>query len=496
MTSIIGEGLQPDNEFIGSYFNNTHESLRLVAYTIEDLPGMTSGRNLFALGSFRDANFGAISVDLISQIDEMFRSDTVPADFLGIDSVVMILIYANVYPFQEVSQDLHPFTISIGELVDPVLIGPLTLARTYFSDDFRAQKNGGGTIVSNLEVRPNLRDTLTTFDTILNNDTIVRIDTIRSHVPMLRIPIYTSNNPNINGRDFGDRLLRTSAKLLPQSSDTSASFLSEIPGLYIQTHPEQVDGRGNIVNFDFTGNIATPQIRVYYRHTRTISDTLGTRDTIISRTKLYSIGFWGGMTYNYINIDRSTQSGDLANQINGTDTALGQNMVFLQSFFGSLARVEMPDIHRLSELAFTIDSVTGDTIPMRMVINQASLVLHPSSNGRFTPTASFGLGILTDTVINDTIMNIDRNIWRSQNIRDHQLTIGGVHDTRRNEYRIILTRHIQNLLLDPDVENPPLTIFPSNRLFFPDITSIYGPGLPVGDNRRMRLEIVYTLLPK
>ncbi|MCL2416743.1 MAG: DUF4270 domain-containing protein [Bacteroidales bacterium] len=510
LTSMIGSDLQPENEFIGAHFNSWDASLRLVAYTIEDLPGITSGGNFFALGSFKDATFGTISVDLISQIDEMFRWDTVPnpADIVGIDSVVMILIYADVYPFQEVGEEVHPFTVSIGELAEPQLIDAWTLDRTYFSNDYRAQIGGGGTIVSGLEVRPNLRDSINIYATVRNHndteDSIIRNhddtgDSIRErrHVPTLRIPIYTANNPNIMGRDFGERLLETSARLLPQSQsiDSGASFLSEIPGLYIRTHPELVEGRGNIVTFDFTGNIIVPQIQVHYRYIRRRDNA---PDTVVSRVKLYSIDFWNSMTYNFINIDRSTASSpDLRDQL--VDSTLGQNMVFLQSFFGSLVRVEMPDIRDFANnLAF--DSVGN---PMRMVINQASLVLTPSSNGRFTPAASFGIGVWTDTTIQDTVMHInqppiDRDLRIHQNIRDHSLAVGGGHDTRggRNEYRIFLTRHIQNLLLDPDAENASLTIFPNNRHLFPNITSIYGPGLPLDDNRRMRLEIVYTLIPK
>ncbi|MCL2414570.1 MAG: DUF4270 domain-containing protein [Bacteroidales bacterium] len=520
LTSEIGSGLQPDNEFIGAHFNNTHESLRLTAYTIKDLPGMTSGRSFFALGSFKNAAFGTISVDLISQIDEMFRWDTVRGDFLGIDSVVMILVYAGVYPPQAEGAELDPFTISIGELAEPVLIDTLTLLRTYFSNDSRGQKNGGGTIVSNLEVRPNLRDSIPIFATVRNHDntadSIIRNhdntgDSILEmrHVATLRIPMYPNITGGIGGREFGERLLRTSADLVQTDSNTTASFVSKINGLYIQTHPEQVEGRGNIINFDFTGANIAPQIQVHYRRMTTVTDVVDgvsiTRDTIVPRIKLYSFGFWSGMTYNYINIDRSTQSDDLANQINGTDTALGQNMVFLQSFFGSLARIEMPDIHRLLELELVFDTIFDgnavsriDTTRKRMVINQASLVLYPSANGRFTPTPSLNVGIFTDTIVKEPLTEIERLVWQQQSIRDHGVTIGGVHNTRggRNEYRIILTRHIQNLLLDPDAANPPLTIFPANRLFLPDITSIYGPGLPVDDNRRMRLEIVYTLLSR
>jgi len=487
LTSEIGSGLQPDGEFIGAYFNNTHESLRLIAYTIPDLPGMTSGGSFFALGSFNDPNFGTVSVDLITQIDEMFRWDTV-RNIYAIDSVTILFTYLNVYPFQATDDELDPIIISIGELNEATLIDPFTLARTYFSNE---QPRGGfvdGSIVSGLTVRPNLRDSVTTFDTIMNADTITRIDTITLRVPTLRIPLYgTHDKPNNpGGYEFGRRLLETSMRHLPRSDLSEPSFLGEIPGLYFRTHPETMPGRGNIVNFDFTNNVIAPQIRVYYRFVA--GQKSDGSDSIVSTSKLYAAGFWDGMTYNYVHFDRPAGFEERFG-----DPIAGRDRLFLQSFFGTLVRVEMPDIRRFQE-------ITGDT--MHMVINQASLVLNPAPNGdrRFTPITSLGIGILTDTLINDTIMQADRRFWQSQPLRDHGLAVGGSLDTRRDEYRIILTRHIQHLLTDPEAENHTLTILPTNRFLFPDISMILGPPeCPSEDpaaNRRMRLEIVYSLIPK
>ena len=501
LTSEIGSELQPDDEFIGAHFNNTHESLRLVAYTIEDLPGMTSGRTFFALGSFNDPNFGTVSIDLITQIDEMFRWDTVQ-NIYAIDSVTILFTYLNVYPLQAVDiqpAEGHsdPITISIGELREPTLIDPLTLARAYFSNE---QPRGGffdGSVVSGHTAQPNLRDSVTTFDTIMNADTITRIDTITLRVPTLRIPLHgTHDKPNNpGGYNLARRLLEISMRHLPRSAADEPSFLGEIPGLYFRSHPETSPGRGNIVNFDFTNNVIAPQIRVYYRFTGRNHDD--SADSIRATSKLYSVGFWDAMTYNYVRFDRPAGFEDKFE-----DPIAGRDRLFLQAFFGTLVRVEMPDIRRLSELA--VDKETGE--PMRMGINQASLVLNPSPNGdrRFAPIPSLGIGILIDTIIHDNVMNVDRPVRMSQGLRDHGIGIGGGFVERRNEYRIMLTRHIQHLLLDPDAVNHPLTIFPANRLLFPDISAVYGPpesptefyGIPIGDIHRMRLEVVYSLLPK
>ena len=471
-----------------------------MAYTIADLPGITSGRNFFALGSFNDPLFGTVSVDLISQIDEMFRWDTVRT-IVGIDSVVILLTYLNAYPFQAADGELDPITISIGELNEPTLINPLTPDRRYFSDDPPRGGFNDGSILANFTVRPNLRDSVPRFDTVMQADTIYRIDTVMLRVPTLRIPLYGThdNSTNFSGYAFGRRLLETSARRDPATGGLihQNDFLSEFPGLYFRTHPEPTPGRGNIVNFDLTNNILAPQIRVYYRFTGRNHDN--TADSTRQTTKLYSIGFWNAMTYNRVHFDRSMASQDLNDQLANPGNAVsGQNMVFLQAFFGSLIRVEMPDIRRFQEIA-------GDS--MRMVINQASLVLNPVPNGdrRFSPIPSLGIAFMTDTLIIDTLMvQHERYFWRSLPTRDQGVAIGGGFVERRNEYRIGVTRHIQHLLTDSLAENLPLTIFPINRLLFPEITMISGPPecptefdeIPLSDIRRMRLEVVYSLIPK
>jgi hypothetical protein len=484
LTSFIGGNLQPEDEFIFAMFSHDHESLRLISYTIEDIPEVTSGRSFYALGSYKDETFGTIKVDLISQIYETLTWDSVPADFALdfdlnlIDSVVMYLPYGNAYPFEE-HTPLDPFMISIGELAKPVLIDSATQDRVYYSNDNRSGPDGSpgfesGSVLSHWRVEPNLRDSIVDWESDTTGQTKVR-------ALNLRIPLYTDDNRNFNGRDYARKLLQTSARNLEMSVNDLAepSFLREITGLYIESHSEMLTGRGNILNFDFSGsNNAYPGIVVYYKKTE--------EDTV-SASKRYDIGFWGAMTYNYVHIDRSTASPNLTMQIDKIDTTKGQDMLFLQSFYSTMFRVEMPDIRGFANII--------DTNTQRLVINQASLVLATSpngSNGRFSPAPSLGIARVetVDTTINEketTILSV-RTL--------PEIATSGTYNSNKGEYRIILTRHIQNLLLksNDDAENFPLTIYSTNRYNVPDITSIHGPNAE--GNKRMRLEIIYSVLPR
>jgi hypothetical protein len=185
------------------------------------------------------------------------------------------------------------------------------------------------------------------------------------------------------------------------------------------------------------------------------------------------------LNYNYIEIDRSTASPDLTEQLAG-DTTKGENRVFLQGNYGSLVRVEMPDILNFVKMA------EGKNI----VINQACLVMKTQSNGSFTPAPAIWIGNrkTTDT----TAVLVD--------LLDATSYIDGVYNTSKSEYRFYITRHIQELLRSADPEkNIQLTLFSSSNAQFSstrniDITTIYGPAKAHGDNR-MRLEVVYTILP-
>jgi hypothetical protein len=484
-TSFIGGDLQPDNEFIFAMYNDEHESLNLIAYTIEDFPGITSGRSLYALGSYKDATFGTMKVDLISQIYEAQTWDSVPAEFADgmdvdlIDSVILYLVYSSAYPF-DANIPLDPMTISIGELVKPTLINDSTPFQTYRSNDDRGGAHVGydpGSVLSHYTLMPNLRDSIVDWDSDSTGETKIR-------VPTLQIPL---NNPE--GMAYAKKLLETSAKrmeksILPEVEGDlpPPSFLRDITGLYIETHPEVMTGRGNILSFDFSGSSGIyPAIWVYYKKP---SKTENDEDTLVSATKQYDLGFWDAMTYNYIEVVPSTRAPILADQLNKNDTTLGQDMVFLQSFFSTMINIEMPDIRNFVNLI--------DTNTQVMIINQASLVMPTSPNGpngRFTPTASLNLGHMKNAGTDSVSMT---------DLRDHAVTIGGGYNSSKGEYRIILTRHIQRLLLDPydeKVPDLPLTIYSNTRHSIPDITSFFGPN-HADRNRRMRLEIVYSVLPK
>jgi hypothetical protein len=450
LNSIIGVGLQPSDEYVYAVFDDTSAYLRLVSYTVEDNPEVTSGRPSYALGSYHDASFGTLTANIVTQVYDLSTRDSVP-EIYQVDSAFLVLIYGDAYPFDE-NLYVHPITISIGELERGLDLDSFSMYREYYSNDDPYEKFGvkTGSVLSNYTFVPNLRDTIL--------DPTDTTGEAKLRVPYLLVPLDVNNYPR--------KLLETSRSAAMRDSHQQTYFLEAITGLYLETHPQTMQNYGNVVNFDFSGGYGlSPGIKIYYS---TPAVTEGGEDTIVSREKDYIFQFDGSMLYNYIEIDRTTAtSPDLQNQL--ADSTLGEDKVFLQSFYGSMFRVEMPDIREFAKIA------NGKNI----VINQACLVMNAFSNDHFTPAS----------ILNPVHRKDDTTMF---GLRDSY--IGGYFNQNKSEYRIYVTRHIQNLLLNPDAENFPLTIYSNARHYFPDITTIYGPSKAHGD-RRMRLEVVYSVLP-
>jgi hypothetical protein len=508
LTSIIGGDLQPPGEYIFAGFDNT--SVSLIAYTIPDTRGITRNRNFYGLGSYNNETFGRVKMDLITQIYEANR-DTIPDVITSVDSILLMLVYHSAYPFTAI-EDIEPFTISIGELEEGIRV-EIADTLSLYSDVSLPQKDGGGTILRNWDVKPEFRDSIDVIvprDSIedpnnpgvmINNDTTERIR-VSTHV--LRIPLHAEDNENEDGLDFAKRLLNTSYETAKLENNRENTFLETITGLYIESHMEQNPNSGNIVNFDWSGRDgAVPGILVYYTTPKPDTTSTG-EDTIVnvSRVKTYTIGtgFWDAIAYNYIEFDRTMASPNLTQQLDTNNSeenriALGDEMVFLQSFFGTLFRVRMPNIRDFTTNLHESGKI--DTNLHRIAINEARLVMSTSPNkhlpdGVFAPTLSLDVRhyVTPDSVVP---------------IRDHSSVAGGVsgggsYNSTKEEYRIFLTRHVQHLLLnsEEDAPNFELTIRSNNRFAVPDITSIFGPNPkdPKDQNKRMRLDIVYTGLPK
>jgi hypothetical protein len=436
LTSTIGGGLQPDDEFIGAFFNDTAACLNLVAYSVQEDSAITSGFSSYALGSYNHPTFGTMTANIVTQVSDITGPDTDTVAY--IDSVVLEMQWDNnlAYPFEK-DVKMAPITISIGELDynEALNVVDDTERKVFFNTTKPFPYDNSFSVFPENQIDPNRF-----FDSIMDpNDSSAKIT-----VPVARLLLSNA---------YGQKLLDASKST---KDSTINAFIREIPGLYFQSKAVQSGQPGHIINFDFYDN--APVITVYFHRKET--DTAPT-------LKSYQLG--NNVTYNYIEYDRSLADANFTAQLAG-DTALGEQKVFLQACGSSSINVLLSDSIR------NLKNIAGGK---PIVINLATLVLKvdPQSGG-FTPPAQLELKGFTDTT-SITLIDEDR------------LTLGGSFDKNKSEYRFFITNYVQQLLLNENLENYPLKIFSSYAI--PDLAVIFGPKAAPHD-KRMRLEVVYSVV--
>ncbi len=469
LASVIGGDLQPDDEWIDGYrvSSDSIDCLKLRAYTVLDDSSVTSALVSYALGSYYHSDFGTVTANIITQLYENNPDDTVQCidergelkDGWKVDSAFMYLSYQSAYPFEE-NLPLNRMNIRVRKLLkgDYDSIDSETASRYYYNNQDRNREgdiigdNQGSTIDGYWNFDPN--DLL---DSIPDPDD----STAMIANPTLQIPI---------SHDYAKELLNASRERIAEGGYENA-FMRRIPGIYIEAEP-LTSRNGNILYFDFYTN--NPMLTVYY-----------SKDTV-SMTKVFALDFPGSMTYNYINVDHSTAQNESTawniiekdTLIEEEDKTLGDENVFLQSFFGSYFRVELAENIRDFR-----DSMKAKHNGREIVINQACLVMHVMSdeNG-FTPPTSV---TAKHYIASDNIVSL----------LDESNYIGGGYNKTQSEYRIYVTRHLQHLLMDETAENFPISINTSNRLSVPALGKIYGPNTSIDPTKKMKLEVIYTVLP-
>lgn len=463
IAAILGAKIQPEDENINGYriSSDSLECLQIAAYTVIDDTVVTSGKSNYALGSYYHPKFGTMTANIITQLFEYNTSDTVRYNQAGwkIDSVVLYLSHLNAYPFRE-GTPMEKMTVSIKELVDYDTVSSASLTRVYYNNQDRARAglvlgDQAGNPIEWKTIEPNLRDSMPDPD-----DSTQKIANTA-------IPIHLNHY-------YGEKLLLACLTRAAEDGNENVFMRAGVPGLYIEAKKLSAGEKGNIINFDFYTN--KPLITVYYSKPE---DTVSTE-------KIFSLNFSGSMTYNYIQADHTTaENYSTAWQTIGKDAeygeedkTLGDEQVFVQSFFGSFFRIELSDsIRKFRQLMK--DKHQGKEI----IINQACVIMKVISdeNTLFSPPSGLDM----------------RNYVRSDSVetmRDHSFFTGGSYNENRSEYRLYLTRHIQKLLLDETAENHPITVFSTDRTSLPTLVGIHGPKA-ADPNKRMRLEIVYSVLP-
>ncbi|MDR0619655.1 MAG: DUF4270 domain-containing protein [Bacteroidales bacterium] len=238
------------------------------------------------------------------------------------------------------------------------------------------------------------------------------------------------------------------ARMLEETGlDSSAEFPTKFKGLYFKITPAENENQSIIASFSAEASYGT-QLTVYFNG-----------KGADSASSYYNFAL--GTHFTQIKKDRS------GSKIESVlwDSTKEQEHLYLESIGGSRIRLKIPNLR-----AFT------DTV----AINRAALVFKVAdiSFGGIKPPAN----IYLYKYINSTSL---------ESIIDNSFNSGGVYNASKGEYRIYITRWMQDLLLHGEKEIPYLDLSPITdiRYFTPSQVALYGTA--AGENS-VRLEVIYS----
>lgn len=400
----------------------TFDTATIQAWTQFDQPSTTSGLSRNVLGSYLDPVFGQVSAGIITQLRLSSNNvgQGVDTSVLVCDSLVLGLTYdATTYGYG----GLEPQSFKVLRL----------------NEDLSADSTYKSSRVPTCFQEDLLASGQHTFTPDPKNGPHVGGDTLD---PQLRLRLKTS---------LGQELLSHWGS---NEVTTSDAFVAYFKGLYILPADEGVVPFQRAALY-FNLLSGESKMTVYYRNTAT-SETLA-YDFVINSSCV---------RYTHSTFDHQQAIEPLVTPAL-TDTAVGQESIFLQALGGAEAELRFPSLDRYKDQGYS-------------ALAKAELIL-PISGGYYplyAPPAQvfvFRKGDDGEDLI----------------LPDQQLVIndvGGVYDATTKEYRLTVTRWVQGVLTGR-YPNTGLSLVAGGRGVTANRTVLSGPAASDGP---MRLRLTFT----
>jgi hypothetical protein len=416
---------------------NSTDTISLVAFTAEEKPLITSQNSFLLLGFNHDPLFGKTRASIHTELLPVFippQFVNIHRDSLVVDSVVLSFGYAGYAGNPAIPQRLRVY--ELGEIIP---------RDTVYSD--RALNIRREITVNNpvQSFRPNPRDSV-----MLGNDTVP------NHPPHLRINL---------DREFGRRFIITMDSLREQNAGftTGDQFREYLKGFHVTVDESDIPG-GAILYFNI--NSAYTGFLIYYRK-------LGNEN---GHTYQIALNNPTGRRYNqYENFGHESASGLITAQLQG-DTLQGDSLLFLQAMANYRVKLQIPHIAELFE------NRQGS-----FAINSARLVL-PIDEAFPIDSVSMARQLI---ILRENPENREELIFIDDQLVDLSIPgyFGGVYSAKDKAYVFNITRHLQMILDNPNL-NTPLYVRVSGSSQNAGRVVLKGPGRV----NPMKLEIRYTQL--
>jgi len=427
----VGLGLQPGEDILSV---NQTDTITVEAYTLREEPIRSDDLTPALLGAYKDPIFGVSEAGHVTELrlstaNPNFVEDGATSDDIEIDSLILFLTYESVV---ESDGSLTRHYANLGPQyveVYELITDSLESSVEYFSD--RIPRTGEDLVLqgSNI-IHPNTDDSVSVGD--------------GKNAPQIRVPLQP---------EFARKFIEASEA---EGGLTADTFVSLLRGLYIKVNPE-----GGLVSLENAGILYWDTFRersgltMYYRN-NVAEDTLEYTFDIRANTGKYSV-----FEHDYSQADM-----DLVDQLEGNKEP-GKQELFVQAMAGTKIRVDFP---HLSELA---DST-------RIALNKVELILPARFDEDYPPPSRLFIFGLDEEerlfLIPDQLDGI----------------VGGVYDAENQEYRFVITRFVQQVLLGSRI-NYGLEIVTNRAAFSANRVVINGPEYPNPDKPDNNLKLVVTL---
>lgn len=180
--------------------------------------------------------------------------------------------------------------------------------------------------------------------------------------------------------------------------------------------------------------------------------------------------------YTHFTNDHTNVAPEIEAQINQTDPSLGDSILFAQSMANFRIRLQFPDIQ----------DIWKEKRGGQIAINSAKMIIPVD-----TDFLQDNLGIAPSLVL---LRQGSEEGAPLESIIDQffgQSYFGGRLNDSKTEYAFNVTRYIQQLIDDEDMENRPMYLRVSGSIENAERVVLKGPGR-TGEKNRMRLEIRYS----
>ena len=458
-----------DNEFseIGTGIVGTpgfeikNGSYPVKTYNKKMMPFKSDGLAENLLGYYYDPLFGGSKVDFVGQLaPRTFAPDF--GDATALDSVVLTIPYTST---TEIGETATTYALDYLYGSDPIKLSiyknnyylrafdpnaDLDSPQNYYSNGTLAQ---GETIgASDLEGQLIYHDndyfpSAVSIDLWEDNEETDVFEVASTLQPSLRVHLFSPTGENSNPlATFWDDLIFSKEEDDVLSS--SSNFYEYFRGLYFKAESITPTG-GNLMQMDFSSSDAN--VTIYYSYEETINVDEQT-STIILQGE-YEMNFTG----NRVNIFDNTFNASVLQTINDTTTdAEGDDYLYLKGGEGSMAVVELfADEAGNSEedQKNEFREVNDGLVNVKRLINEAYLEFYidETQSNSDLPNRVYLYDLDNNIPMADFFLDQTVNTTSSDSKFTHLVPLStetSTDGTEQKKYKIRLTEHLNNIIID------------------------------------------------